>query len=337
MSGILSDRPQHAYPCSQQELYTIVETGWGSYAQYLSRFVAHSTNYSASTGTDQLAALAAARLMPDEDSRAEVHKTLRLQMKGKADACMMKWSDMGTYIRDGFEADEYENKRVAAGYNYYEQAGHENWDAVKGLMQNGLLFLTGNETVLTNEGGMPATFIADFVAIKDAFEQKYQAFLQAEEQTKVMTDAKIIANNGLYDALMDMFEDGKKVSREDAAIREQFTFDRVWALVSGSGSGSGGVGVTVVELELYVYDRDTELPLDEAELKVLNAPDGMILIVKSNAEGFLKMSITGFEANETLLLQVELSAVGYELETGELEVTAGNVYSMDAGMVALVE
>lgn len=188
MGALASTRPQPEYPCGQQEFYTIVETGWSNYALHLSKFENLSTKYTATTGTDQLAALASARAMPDEDSREEVHKTLRLQLKGLAAKCLIHWSDMGTYIRDGFPQEEYENKRVAAGYNYYYGAEHLDWDAVKGLMQNGLQFLNANEVVLTADGGMPATFIASFEAVKDAFELKHNAFLQAMGDAKVLTD-----------------------------------------------------------------------------------------------------------------------------------------------------
>lgn len=337
MSGLLSARPQRDYPCGQQDLYTITETGWGNFAQHLSKFESLSTKYSAATGTAQLAAVASARALPDEDAREEVHKTLRLQMKGLADTCLIKWSDMGTYIRDAFPEDEYENKRLAAGYNYYDSAAHKNWDDVKGLMQAGLLFLNGNATALTDDGGMPLTFVADYEAAKDAFELKYQAFLQAEEETKVMTDEKILANNALYKDLMKMFEDGKKVSREDAAIREQFTFDRVWALVAGGSTASGSVPATVVELGLYLYDAETNLPIEGGVFTVSNAPGGVSISATSNAEGLIQMTILGFEANQTVLLAGVLAADGYEVESGDFEVTAGNMYSIDAGMVPLVD
>jgi hypothetical protein len=243
---------------------------------------------------------------------------------------------MGTYIRYGFAENEYENKRVAAGYNYYAGAAHEDWDAVKGLMQSGLLFLNANTTVLTNDGGMPAMFMPDFVLTKDAFELKYQAFLQAEEDTKVLTDQKILADNTLYKTLMKMFEDGKKIFREDAAVREQFTFDRVWALVNGGSATSSNIPATVVEIGVYIYDEETGMPIEGGRLTIFNAPGGVAISATSNAEGIVLMRISGFEPNETVLLQGEIFADGYELGTGESEVVAGNFYSIDVGMVRMV-
>lgn len=69
MCALQSSRPQPEYPCSQQDLYTIVETGWNSYAEYLADFTNLSTLYTAATGTNQLNALDVARKIPDEDNR----------------------------------------------------------------------------------------------------------------------------------------------------------------------------------------------------------------------------------------------------------------------------
>lgn len=338
MCALQSARPQRKYPCSQQDLYTIVETGWGNYAQYLPQFENRSTKYTATTGTDQLALLAAARALPDEDSREEVHKTLRVQMVHLADTCLIKWSDMDSYIRDAFDEDEdeYENKRIAAGHNRYASAAQRNWTELKGLLQDGLLFLNAHGAVLAADGGMPATFIAEFEAAKDAFELKYQAFLQAEEQTKVLTDEKIRANNALYEALMKMFEDGKKIFREEAAIREQFTFDRVWVLVSGGDSANNGIPSTVVEIGGFVYNIETNEPIAGAELRFFNAPGGATITITSNSEGMLFLKILGFAPNETTVLNGEIVADGFVSGIGEFEVTAGNFFSIDVGMQAVV-
>ena len=262
MCALQSGRPLPVYPCGQQDLYTIVETGWASYAQYLTDFSNLSTLYTASTGTNQLSAVASARSMPDEDSRDEVHMTLRVQLKDLADICLIKWMDMSTYIRDGFPENEYDNKRLAAGHGYYATAEHDDWDDVKGLMQNGVDFANANSAVLTT-GGMPASFIADMTAAKDAFELKHQEFLQAEEDSKVLTDAKIEANNALYRALIKMFEDGKKIFRNNAAVREQFTFNSVWDLVRNPGSGTGPTPPTDAKLSGQIIDANTLTPMFE--------------------------------------------------------------------------
>jgi len=317
-----------------QDLYTIVKTGWESYAEYLAQFSNHSTLYTAVRGADQLLAVEAARAMPDEEQRTEVHATLRVQMIPLAEECLIVWSNMSTYIRDGFPKDEYDNKRLAAGYAYYAGAEHRDWDDVKGLMQNGLTFATANAAEL-GTGGMPITFMPSFIAAKDAFELKHNAFLQAEEQAKVLGDAKVVANNTLYIDLTKMFEDGKKIFREEAAIREQFTFDRVWNLVGNPGSGTG-VAATVVEIGVYFFDDDTELPLEGAQFTFVNAPGGVSVSAVSDANGVAVLRVSGFSSRQTVLMQGEVSATDYESDSGEMEVTAGNFYSVEVPMRRIV-
>lgn len=332
MSSLQSSRVEKLYPCSQQDLYSIVETGWNSYAEYLPEFEALSTNYSAATGTDQLGALRDARMLPDEDSRDEVHKSLRIELAQLASECLIRWSNLSTYIRDGFPAEQYDNKRIAAGLNYYESAANDNWDDVKGLMQNGVLFIANNAAVLTS-GGMPLTYQADFEADKDAFELKHQEFIQALEEAKVVRDKKIEANNALQAALANMFEDGKRIFRNNAAVREQFTYDRVWALVKGNNVGSDGLAATELELLALVYDANTTAPIEGAELTVLNTPAGVSVTGTTNAQGIVEILITGYEPQEEVVLDWSFSAVGYTSEMGSIDVKAGGTYSIEIGLV----
>jgi hypothetical protein len=105
-------------------------------------------------------------------------------------------------------------------------------------MTSGELFIAENATVLTDDGGMPATFAPAFNALRVDFETHHQAFLQAEEVAKGLTDMKVEANNALYKKLMRMFKDGQRVFRKQAAIREQFVMERVLELINGGGGGT---------------------------------------------------------------------------------------------------
>jgi hypothetical protein len=219
-----------------QDLYTLLEVGWGSYEEYQSNFEQYSSKYTPTYGQDQLTLVATARALPTEEQRDEKHKTLRKKMVVVADLCIAKWSDMSSYIRDGFGVESYEDKRLAAGYAHYRGAAQHNWDDVRGLMHDGLEFANANLSEL-GAGGMPATFVGEYESLKDEFAVLHVGFLQSEENAKVKTDEKVVANNKLYGELVKMFEDGKKIFRDNAAVRDQFTIETVLELIRGSRTG----------------------------------------------------------------------------------------------------
>jgi hypothetical protein len=132
MNTMNTDRPQPVYSCSQQDLYTLIETGWRSCAQYLPDFWNYKTFYTQAMIDGELAALATARQMPDEASRDEMHKTLRKKLRVLATQCVAKWSDLDGYIEDGFDEESYADKRTAAGHGYYRAAQHDEWGECEG-------------------------------------------------------------------------------------------------------------------------------------------------------------------------------------------------------------
>lgn len=334
MSALRSSRPRPGYPCSQQDLYSVVETGWNSYNEHLLLFENLSTRYTATTGTDQLATLQLVRNLPDEYKRDETHKSLRLQLVSLSEDCIAKWHFLSGYIRDGFTEEEYDGKRLAAGHAYLRGAEQQDWEQVIALMQSGVSFAGANTAALTT-GGMPPTFLAELTQLRDDVQARHQEFIQSEEQAKVLTDQKINANNKLFKDLMSMFEDGKRLFRQDAAIREQFTLDRVLDLIRGGSSGTG-VAATEIKIGVLVYDEGTGIAISGAVLIVLNTPNGMPITVVTDDDGIANTTIGGFVANETVVLQGEVSASGYEPGEGFFEMTAGNAYSFDVAMTPSV-
>ena len=215
----------------------------------------------------------------------------------------------------------YQDKLNAAGHTYYEGASQKNWEDVQGLMNDGELFIAANTAELTT-GGMPATFAATYTAAKDAFGTKHAEFLQAEETAKVLRDKKVTANNKLFQAAMAMCEDGKKIFRKDPAVRDQFTWTTVQALIKGTQSSHSVKGV--------VSDADTTLPIAGAEIGVLDKNGIPIEGKETTTETDGTYKVIGLK-NGKYKLTVE--ADGYDGVEKEFEVD-GKAVELD---VALVE
>lgn len=303
MEALNPERPKAQYPCPQKDLYTIVAAGWASYNSYLPVFVAFKTTYDAQLATDQLAALQAVRLLPDETTRADVQRSLRLEMLPLGRDCLALFSNLGSYIRDAFPASQYESKRLASGSDYFPSALREDWDSMNEMMSKAVTFVNLHAAELTTPGGMPATFEQSLIDAQVAFEAKYMMFLNAEEIARVQTDAKVEANNALYKALMKMFEDGKKAFREQPAIRDQFVFDHLWTMIgknqggenvitiSGIAvllpSGEPGVGVSIT---LTNGEEVEEVLTDEAGNYIMEVDD-----VEEDTEVIMTATIAGRE------------------------------------------
>jgi hypothetical protein len=328
MCALTQGRPKAEYNCAQKDFYTVVKMGWTSYAEHLSDFSNFNTLYTAATGTAQLAAMEAANAMPDEWSRIGVYKSLRIELVPLAEACIIAWSNMSSYIREGFASDQYEVKREMAGYNYYREAEGMDWDSVNGLIVHGLVFANANVAELT-AGGMPPTFIANMTAARDAFALKHIEFMDAEEQTKLMTDAKLEANNALNRALVDMFEDAKKVFRMNAAIREEFTFDIILEMVNGGGNGGGGPVSVVTKLSGVITDAFTLMPLVGAVVVVSDGSGSQQ--TTSGIGGFYAFSFDGL--TEPVSGTVTVSHPMYVTSMRTITMNPGEVRTEDFGLI----
>lgn len=259
MSPMNSERPISEYRCGQSDLYTVCETIAGTYNQYSADFINYSGTYTANTGTDLLSAVASARMLPDESQRKAEHAVLRKGLDDSRIKCLILWMQLNSFIRDGFSAEVYSDMNNAAGHPYYETAQRGNWDAARSLMDAATTFVAAHTAELTG-GGMPAGFDATLTAMRDDLAMRHNEFLQAEEAARIGTDDKVNANNKAYRMTMKICEDGKRIFRNNAAIRQEFTFDKVLELVRNVQSGHGIYGLTT--------DAGTSLPLGQVAMQL---------------------------------------------------------------------
>lgn len=299
MSPLNSSRPASEYNVPEQDLYTGVKMVWTSYEEFLADFEAWSTLYTSANAVDALAALEAAIALPNEAQRKEKHASLNKELNPLADKCLIVWKQLESYIRDGFDPLVFDEKLDAAGYVYYTGASDRNWDDVNGLMQSGAAFI-GNNLGELSAGGMPATFEAGFVAAKDAFGASHNKFLQAEETAKVERDEKVLSNNACYRTAMKMCEDGKKIFRNQPAIRDQFTWDRVQMLIGFSQKSHtlSGVVTQLVDgtpiANALVAVLDTAMNPIEGKEASTNANGGYKISGLKNGSYVLKVEAAGF-------------------------------------------
>ena len=65
----MADIVNKDYPCSQKDLYSVLETAWGNNGVHLARFTAFKALYTLPFKTTALSAIASAKALPDDDAR----------------------------------------------------------------------------------------------------------------------------------------------------------------------------------------------------------------------------------------------------------------------------
>lgn len=221
--------------------------------------------------------------------------------------CLELWSDMSSYIRDAFQEDQYDTKRLAAGWDCYAAAQGEDWEAMSELMSKGVKFANDHSVVLTSPGGMPATFIQRMTDAAAAFNVKLMLFLNAEETAQIQTDAKNAANNALYHTMMDMFEDAKKVFRKQPSVRNQFVFETLRDLVGTTTGGGTGTGMKFFGLVTDSFGN----PIVGATISASNS-EGSVSTT-TGVGGLYSLPITGITEPTSATLRAETSGAGAEL------------------------
>lgn len=163
-------------------------------------------------------------------------------MKDTADQCLIQWNLLETHIKKSFPENLHKPKIEAAGGDYYEKAGQNNWESVSALMESGNNFITNNNPALAT-GGMPGGFPGAFLTAKNNYETLYTQLKDSEQDSEEARDTKINANNLLHKAVSSLNEDGQKIYRNKPAKRERFTFTKVLELVSGAGASTRTVTI----------------------------------------------------------------------------------------------
>ena len=132
----------------------------------------------------------------------------------------------------------------AAGWQYYTEATHENWDKLKEMLSMASLFMEENSAKLLTEGFMPPDFIDNFEAKRAEYLAKYNAFDLALENAMKGTNDKITANNTIYDKIVSLCLDGQTAFKNDETRKKLFSMEAVSSLVKPTGSAT-----VVVELK----------------------------------------------------------------------------------------
>ncbi len=300
------------YPCAQKDLYSIMETGWANYQLKQANFTAHKAFYIAAYKTTALAAIAAAKAMPDDSTRGAAAETLRIALVKMGKICLLNFQTLKSYIETAFtDRDVWNAQFKAAGGDYYRDASNDDWESMELLNQSAKNYLTANNTLLLGVApslNMPATFAASYTTAATNFSNQYLAFKSAEE-TSVATAAKINANNACYRTLTAMFRDGQVIFTNDLETKKLFVFSTLWDLINPPVAGIKGE-VKVTGTNAPISGASVSIQKEgEVAVEVLTEDDGGYSHQVSSGNYTIVVSADNYVQQNKV---VEMKADGYK-------------------------
>ena len=309
------------YPCSQKDLYSVLETAWGNYGVHLTRFTAFKGLYTAAYRTTATTAIATAKAMPDDDARSGASELLHIELVKLGAICTQNFQILKAYIDTAFTDKEVQKVQyVIAGQNYYRDASRQDWESTVMMNTNAKNYLAtpANVTALTAGNNMPAGFVATQKTASDNFDAIYASFKLAEV-TSVETAAKIKANNACYQTGIQMLKDAQIIFMNEPEILTKFVFKNLLDLINPPIAGIKGT----------VKEKGTNLPLASAtitaqldgETAIAVAVDADGVFAKQLAEGMYKITV---------------SAVGYVDQVFDMELKLTGLKTLNVELVEVV-
>jgi hypothetical protein len=238
----MADIVNKDYPCSQKDLYSVLETAWGNYGVHLARFTAFKALYTLPFKTSALSAIASAKAMPDDDARSGASELLHIGLVNMGKICLQNFQFLKSYIDTAFTDPAVQKVQyVIAGQNYYRDASRQDWESMVLMNTNAknYLALPANVTALTAGNNMPATFVVTQKTASDNFDVQYNNFKMAEE-TSVETATKIKANNLCYQSGISMLKDAQVIFMNEPEILTKFVFSNLLGLINPAVAGIKG-------------------------------------------------------------------------------------------------
>ena len=173
----MADEVKNEYPCSQKDLYSIMETAWRNFDEHQFEFAALKALYTVLYSTNAKAAIAAAKALPDNQARGEAAESLRVSLVDQAETCRQNFQKLKSYIVTAYPNKAlHKGKFEAAGQLYYDGASNEDWESVSQLNQSGSNFIAANSVALLAGANMPVGFQAAYDGDASTFLSTYDNF-----------------------------------------------------------------------------------------------------------------------------------------------------------------
>jgi hypothetical protein len=239
-----------SFSCSQEVLYLVCTAGWNLCSNFLSQFTAFRAIYTPTYVADNIQAVKDAQALTPSLQSIGDRSLVRTACVNALTIVQADWQRLKTYIGNAFDADQVQAQVKIAGGSFYAKVSAKNWSAAHGLIDAANTFITNNLDALTANGNMPAGFQTTFQTDGNAFIAASAEYASITVAARQFTGEKNAANEAIYQALVNMLTDGKKVFAGNKVAKKQFVFTQLVKIYKGGSASligtvtnANGVGI----------------------------------------------------------------------------------------------
>ncbi len=293
------------YGCSQADLYNAGRIFWRLYASKITLFSEFSPMYTEALAEQRLADIEAADMMPDKVTRESTAGNVLLSLEDAKKDFLYQYGLLQSYISRIFDGTKRDLMLASSGEGYLSKAKGGNWNNTSSLISSVVLFMNENNAEMAAANIMPLTFPSKIKASAKTLSDKYAEWEVAKRAVSESSDAKIKANNALFDYIKTVCQDAKKIFANDPSTAKMF----VWTTILDKTHGTRNAGVSG-----KITNGDTNIVLEDVRIRILNT-DKLVL---TDAEG--RFEITPLSMGSyTAIIEKE----GYETLTITFEIKTG--------------
>ncbi len=297
------------YKCTQQELYTGARIAWTTFGQYQPTFAKYKTFYKPELADVNFAIIKATDKMPDDKTRAATVTAVRLKLVDCNTKVIFYFNVLEGYINSAYDASLRPVMKKAAGDQFYDKAVKQNWTSTLGLLSSAIAFVEDNAADLSKNENMNPQYLPDFRVVNAEFDAQYALYLEAVKISETVTLQKNIANNAIYNSVLDMFDDAQTYFKSESTIAEKF----VWSTIIAQTKGTKAAGFSG-----KVTNAITGNPLANVQLTVLMSDKTTL----TDAEGRFDLSplasglyditvvLEGYEPVKLTAQEVKIGVIG---------------------------
>lgn len=250
------------YNCSQAELYMACRAAWRLCRKNLADFSAFKTKYTADFIDQNMAEIEDADYQQDVNARYVESEGLRMDLVKAKDDILVAYRHLQAYIDDAYMGEMRGKMYNASGKPFYERASQCKWASVSGLLRGAIPFIEENRMLLVANNNMPESFIAKFKQLQTRFDGIHAQYNDSDADASDKTSAKIVANNAIYEKMVAVLDDGKRLYAGDAEMAKNFMLTSIMSQVSGNKQA--GIDGRITKI-------DKKNPVKNAKITVLNS------------------------------------------------------------------